>query len=106
MSIYKLAQGLSFHVIFYQLYNYDFTSEVLPAFEKAVLKLTFYLNCADHETTDKRKRKYYRKAWKSVIKVETYYNLIENQDFDFGEHLIEKYIAKIKRVLKKELSEQ
>ena len=105
MSIYKLARGLSSHVIFYHM-STEVNIAVLPAFEKAALKLTFYLNYAEYQTTDKRKKAYYQKAWKSLIKLETYYDLIEMQEINYKEHLIDKYIERIKRTLKKKLLQE
>lgn len=105
MSMYKLARGLSSHVIFYHM-STDENIVVLPAFEKAALKLTFYLNYAEYQTTDKRKKAYYQKAWKSLIKLETYYDLIEMQEINCKEHLIDKYIERIKRALKKKLLQE
>ena len=105
MSIYKLARGLSSHVIFYHM-STEVNIAVLPAFEKAALKLTFYLNYAEYQITDKRKKGYYQKAWKSLIKLETYYDLIEMQEINYKEHLIDKYIERIKRTLKKKLLQE
>lgn len=105
MSMYKLARGLSSHVIFYHM-STEVNIAVLPAFEKAALKLTFYLNYAEYQTTDKRKKVYYQKAWKSLIKLETYYDLIEMQEINYKEHLIDKYIERIKRALKKKLLQE
>ena len=105
MSIYKLARGLSSHVIFYHM-STEVNIAVLPAFEKAALKLTFYLNYAEYQITDKRKKGYYQKAWKSLIKLETYYDLIEMQEINYKEHLIDKYIERIKRALKKKLLQE
>mgnify|MGYP003428924910 CR=1 FL=1 len=104
MSMYKLARGLSSHVIYYHM-SIDENIALLPAFEKAALKLTFYLNYAEYQTTDKKKNMYYQKAWKSLIKLETYYDLIVMQEINFKEHLINKYIERIKRALKKKLLE-
>ena len=105
MSIYKLARGLSSHVIFYHM-STEVNIAVLPAFEKAALKLTFYLNYAEYQITDKRKKVYYQKAWKSLIKLETYYDLIEMQEINCKEHLIDKYMERIKRALKKKLLQE
>ena len=104
MNIYKLAKRLAWLVIFYHMHTDYFKVKVLPAYEKAALKLAFHLNCADHEATEERKKTYYQKAWKAVIKLETYYDQVELQEIDFEEYIIGKYIAKIKRILKKELS--
>ena len=105
MSIYKLARGLSSHVIFYHM-STEVNIAVLPAFEKAALKLTFYLNYAEYQITDKKKNMYYQKAWKWLIKLETYYDLIEMQEINYKEHLIDKYIERIKRALKKKLLQE
>ena len=103
MSIYKLAKRLASHIVFYHIYAFNQHVIVLPEYEKASLKLAYYLNCADHETTEKGKRKYYKKAWKTAIKLETYYDQVEMQEIDCKEYIIGKYIEKIKRALKKEL---
>ena len=104
MNTYQLAKRLASHVIFYHMHTEDFKIKVLPEYEKAALKLAFHLNCADHEATEDRKKTYYQKAWKAVIKLETYYDQVELQEIDFKEYIIGKYIEKIKRTLKKELS--
>ena len=104
MNTYKLAKRLASYVIFYHMHTGDFKIKVLPEYEKAALKLAFHLNCADHEATEERKKTYYQKAWKAVIKLETYYDQVELQEIDFEEYIIGKYIAKIKRILKKELA--
>jgi len=104
MNTYKLAKRLAHHVIFYHMHTEDFKVIVLAEYEKAALKLAFHLNCADNEATEGGKKTYYRKAWKAVIKLETYYDQVEMQEIDFKEYIIGKYIAKIKRALKKELS--
>ncbi len=105
MSMYKLARGLSSNVIYYHMTT-DENIAVLPAFEKEALKLTFYLNYAEYQPTDKRKKVYYQKAWKSLIKLETYYDLIEMQEINCKENLIDKYIERIKRALKKKLLQE
>src|SRR5690606_35017958 len=104
MNTYKLAKRLASYVIFYHMHTGDFKIKLLPEYEKADLKLAFHLNCAEHEGTEKRKKTYYQKAWKAVIKLETYYDQVEWQQINFEEYIIGKYIAKIKRILKKELS--
>ena len=104
MNTYILAKRLAHHVIFYHMHTEDFKVKVLAEYEKAALKLAFHLNCADNEATEGRKKTYYRKAWKAVIKLETYYDQVEMQEIDCKEYIIGKYIAKIKRSLKKELS--
>lgn len=104
MNTYKLAKRLAHHVIIHHMHTEGFKIKVLPEYEKAALKLAFHLNCAEHETTEERKKAYYQKAWKAVIKLETYYDQVELQEINFEEYIIGKYIAKIKRTLKKELS--
>ncbi|MDO5637016.1 MAG: hypothetical protein Q4G18_07165 [Myroides sp.] len=104
MNTYQLAKRLAHHVIIHHMDTEGFKIKVLPEYEKAALKLAFHLNCADHETTEERKKTYYQKAWKAVIKLETYYDQVELQEINFEEYIIGKYIAKIKRTLEKELS--
>lgn len=104
MNTYKLAKRLAHHVIIHHMLTEGLKIKVLPEYEKAALKLAFHLNCADHEATEERKKTYYQKAWKAVIKLETYYDQVEMQQINFEEYIIGKYIEKIKRTLKKELS--
>lgn len=65
MNIYKLAKRLAWLVIFYHMHTDDFKVKVLPAYEKAALKLAFHLNCADHEPTEEIKKKVLPKSMES-----------------------------------------
>lgn len=105
MNTYKLAKRLAHHVIIYHMYTEGFEIEVLPEYEKAALKLAFHLNCAEHEATEERKKAYYQKALKAIIKLETYYDQVELQQIYIEQYIIGKYITKIKRALKNELSQ-
>lgn len=64
MNTYKLAKKLAHHVIIHHMDTEGFKIKVLPEYEKAALKLAFHLNCADHETTEERKKRITKKHGK------------------------------------------